>query len=111
MAASHPFTVRDSVHGNMPFTDLEHRIIDTLPFQRLRGLKQSSLANYTYPTALTTRFEHSLVGKQEPSIVSLDVDLDVVVVPVEVGGCDLGDSVGMSVLTHRDFLVAHGIAL
>lgn len=55
-----PFTVRDPVHGLMLFTELERAIIDLPIFQRLRGLKQSSLANLTYPTALTTRFEHSL---------------------------------------------------
>jgi len=60
MALTYPLVIRDPVHGNMGFTGIEKRIIDQRAFQRLRGLKQSSLANYTYPTALTTRFEHTL---------------------------------------------------
>ena len=44
----------------MSFTELERDVIDLPVFQRLRGLKQSSLAHLTYPTALTSRFEHSL---------------------------------------------------
>lgn len=60
MALKYILTIRDPFHGNIRFTELERRIIDSPIFQRLRGLKQSSLAHYTYPTALTTRFEHSL---------------------------------------------------
>jgi HD superfamily phosphohydrolase len=60
MSLNLTFIVRDPVHGLMSFTELERDIIDLPVFQRLRGLKQSSLAHLTYPTALTTRFEHSL---------------------------------------------------
>ena len=81
MPLAYPMRVRDPVHGMMLFTRLEKDIIDLPVFQRLRGLKQSSLANYTYPTALTSRFEHSLgathVGGQiiDHLFASSDVDV------------------------------------
>jgi len=53
-------TFRDNIHGDIDFYDWEVAIIDTADFQRLRGIKQLGLANYVYPGALHTRFEHSL---------------------------------------------------
>ena len=52
--------IRDPIHGLIRLTDQEIAIINTLPFQRLRGIKQLALANLVYPGALHTRFEHSL---------------------------------------------------
>jgi HD superfamily phosphohydrolase len=52
--------IRDPVHGLIRLTDQEIRIIDAPVFQRLRRIKQLALANYVYPGALHTRFEHSL---------------------------------------------------
>jgi HD superfamily phosphohydrolase len=53
--------IRDSVHGYMevPY-DILIKLIDTLLFQRLRSIKQLSLAFLVYPGATHTRFEHSL---------------------------------------------------
>jgi HD superfamily phosphohydrolase len=53
-------TVRIAVSGDVPLTRLETRIIDTAPFQRLRAIKQLSTASLVYPTAVHTRFDHSL---------------------------------------------------
>jgi hypothetical protein len=53
-------TVHDSIHGDMAFQPLLVAIIDTPEFQRLRGLKQLGVCNRVYPTAIHTRFEHSL---------------------------------------------------
>ncbi len=52
--------IRDEIHGTIEFDDLEQKIIDTPDFQRLRRIKQMSVANLVYPGANHTRFEHSL---------------------------------------------------
>ena len=51
---------RDPVHGLIRLTDQEVNIIDQLPFQRLRRIKQLAMAHLVYPGALHTRFDHSL---------------------------------------------------
>ena len=51
---------RDPVHGLIKLTDLEVNIIDQLPFQRLRGIRQLAMAYLVYPGALHTRFDHSI---------------------------------------------------
>jgi len=52
--------IRDAVHGDIQLGSLEIEIIDTPEFQRLRGIKQLSTAYFVFPSALHTRFEHSL---------------------------------------------------
>ena len=52
--------IRDPVHGLIRLTDQELRIVDSPPFQRLRRIKQLAMADFVYPGALHTRFEHSL---------------------------------------------------
>jgi len=41
-------------------TDIEKQVIDTLPVQRLRGIKQLSIGSMAYPGGDHTRFAHSL---------------------------------------------------
>lgn len=53
-------TIRDAVHGDITATGGELRIVDTVAFQRLRGIKQLGTAHLVYPSATHTRFEHSL---------------------------------------------------
>lgn len=53
-------TLRIAVSGDIPLTRLETRVIDTVPFQRLRSIKQLGSAALVYPTAVHTRFDHSL---------------------------------------------------
>jgi HD superfamily phosphohydrolase len=52
--------IKDPVHGYIELTPTERSIIDTPQFQRLRRLKQLSVAHLTYPGAEHTRFHHSL---------------------------------------------------
>jgi hypothetical protein len=53
-------TVRVALSGDVPLTRLETRILDTAPFQRLRAIKQLGTAYLVYPTAVHTRFDHTL---------------------------------------------------
>ncbi|WP_058866670.1 HD domain-containing protein [Chloracidobacterium thermophilum] len=53
-------TIRDAVHGDMTFSAAEVRLLDTQAMQRLRGIKQLGLSHLVYPSAMHTRFEHSL---------------------------------------------------
>src|SRR5262245_18940635 len=52
--------IRDAVHGDIRLNALEVELIDTTEFQRLRGIKQLGTADLGFPSAVHTRFEHSL---------------------------------------------------
>jgi HD superfamily phosphohydrolase len=52
--------VKDPIHGYIKIYEHERRIIDSNAFQRLRRIKQLSVADIVYPGATHTRFAHSL---------------------------------------------------
>ena len=52
--------IRDAVHGDIVMNSLEVELMDTPEFQRLRGIKQLGTAYLVFPSAVHTRFEHSL---------------------------------------------------
>jgi HD superfamily phosphohydrolase len=52
--------ITDPVHGDIFITELERRVIDSPPFQRLRRVKQLGNTHLVYPGATHTRFAHSL---------------------------------------------------
>src|SRR5438034_11833707 len=52
--------IRDAVHGDIEMSSLEVELMDTPEFQRLRRIKQLGLAYLVYPSAVHTRFEHSI---------------------------------------------------
>lgn len=54
------YQFRDPIHGFIEVSDLELRIIDSPPFQRLRNIKQLATTYLVYPGAEHTRFGHSL---------------------------------------------------
>ena len=48
------------MYGFIDLSKTEIKLIDTLAFRRLQGIKQLSHAYLVYPTAIHTRFEHAL---------------------------------------------------
>lgn len=52
--------IYDEIHGYITLGDVEIEIVDSPEFQRLRRIKQTSLAYIVYPGATHTRFSHSL---------------------------------------------------
>ena len=52
--------MRDPLYGFVGMSDLEIRVVDSDFFRRLLLIKQLSYAYVVYPTAIHTRFEHSL---------------------------------------------------
>ncbi|PMB74343.1 hypothetical protein C0199_00070 [Candidatus Bathyarchaeota archaeon] len=52
--------IKDPVHGYVYITEDEKEIIDSYSVQRLRRLRQLAGAEYVYPGANHTRFEHSI---------------------------------------------------
>jgi len=52
--------IKDPVHGYVYITEAEKQVIDSFPVQRLRRLRQLAGAEYVYPGANHTRFEHSV---------------------------------------------------
>ena len=52
--------IYDNIHGYIEIDPIAKQIIDTKEFQRLRRIKQSGVVSYVFPTAINTRFEHSI---------------------------------------------------
>lgn len=52
--------ILDNVHGFIPYTAAEKRIMDTQLFKRLQSIKQLSVVNWVFPGSEHTRFIHSL---------------------------------------------------
>jgi HD superfamily phosphohydrolase len=52
--------IKDSIYRFIQVPELCRKFIDTMPFQRLRGIKQLGMCYYVFPGATHTRFEHSI---------------------------------------------------
>lgn len=65
--------ITDPVHGDVRLNELERRIVDSPPFQRLRRVKQLGSTHLVYPGATHTRFSHSL-----GSVVAAQMLFDIV---------------------------------
>jgi uncharacterized protein len=51
---------RDPIHSFIQVDSAERRVIDSVPFQRLRHIHQLAMTYLVYPSATHRRFEHSL---------------------------------------------------
>ncbi|MFX1485921.1 MAG: HD domain-containing protein [Promethearchaeota archaeon] len=68
--------IKDPVFGYVHINDIERKVIDSLPVQRLRRIKQLAGTDYVYPGANHTRFEHAvgsmfLAGRLADNLSSL----------------------------------------
>lgn len=52
--------LRDPIHGFIKLNELEVDLINTMPFQRLRNIRQLAFTNYVYHGGEHSRFGHSL---------------------------------------------------
>ncbi len=55
-----PTEVRDPIHGLITLEPREWAVIDTEPFQRLRGVQQLAMTHLVYPGARHSRYEHCM---------------------------------------------------
>ncbi len=55
-----PLVLRDEIHGDISFDRLFRAVIDHECVQRLRYIKQLGLAEYVFPCATHTRFQHCI---------------------------------------------------
>ena len=112
--------IKDPIFGYLRVSYLERDIIDTLPVQKLRRIKQLSGAEYAYPGANHTRFEHSigvmhLAGEIAKGLNEEDFISDEEIYEVKCAGLlhDVGHGpfshnlephlIGMLGKTHEDF--------
>lgn len=56
----HHFQIRDPIHGVLFISPLERAVIESLPFQRLRNIKQLGFLDFAFPSATHSRYSHSL---------------------------------------------------
>lgn len=68
-------TIRDSINGEVPFTELEREIMDYPQFQRLRYIKQLGFTSLIYPGANHSRFEHSIGTMHLASLLANELGL------------------------------------
>ncbi|EMK6591760.1 HD domain-containing protein, partial [Vibrio cholerae] len=52
--------ILDPIHGTIMITDIERQVIGHRLFQRLRNVKQNTFLYKVFPSAMHSRFEHSL---------------------------------------------------
>lgn len=52
--------IADFIHGNIPITRFEKRLVSTEDFNRLHDVLQGSMSYLTFPSARYSRFSHSL---------------------------------------------------
>jgi len=61
--------INDPLHGPVRITEREQEVIHTRIFQRLKRIKQLGTANFVYPGANHSRFEHSIGTMHVTSLI------------------------------------------
>lgn len=67
--------IRDPIYGLVRYSDLEEKVMNHWVVQRLRNIHQLAMAYYVYPSALHTRFEHSLGVMHVAGLMAEALDL------------------------------------
>lgn len=81
--------IRDPIHGFIKYNKLEEDLINSIPFQRLRRIRQLAFANLVYPGAEHSRFSHSLGAMEFASqIFDTVVSKDKEIFKNELKWCD-----------------------
>ena len=72
MSSTHGYWgfIKDPIYGYIRLTEIERNVIDTLAVQRLRRIRQLAGAEFVYPAANHTRFEHVLGTMYLAGVVS-----------------------------------------
>jgi len=52
--------IKDPLYKQIFVEEQHKRFLDSVEFQRLRNIKQTSFVDFVYPSANHTRFSHSL---------------------------------------------------
>lgn len=68
--------IRDPLYGFIECNAVERDVINSPAFQRLRRVRQLALANYVYPSANHTRFEHCIGTMHVAGIMARRFRLD-----------------------------------
>lgn len=61
--------IKDPIYGSIGITAKEKEVIETRIFQRLKNIKQLGTANFVYPGANHSRFEHSIGTMHATSLI------------------------------------------
>lgn len=69
-------SIRDPLYGFIDISEIETKLIDTSSFRRLQNIKQLSHAYVVYPSAIHTRFEHSLGALHIANRLITELDFD-----------------------------------
>lgn len=68
--------IRDPLYGLIALYAIEYRLINTEIFMRLHGIKQLSHTHLVYPSALHTRYGHSLGAMHVAGLICAKLGLD-----------------------------------
>src|SRR5271157_4560944 len=68
--------IKDPLYGYIRLTEIERNVIDTLAVQRLRRIRQLAGAEFVYPAANHTRFEHVLGAMYLAGVVADNLPVD-----------------------------------
>lgn len=68
--------IKDPIYGYVRLTEIERNVIDTFAVQRLRRIRQLAGAEYVYPAANHTRFEHAVGAMYLAGVVGENLPME-----------------------------------